>query len=75
MLKQDGDEDADQRQCAGCRIHAPRTPSAYTLISASHGWRLSIRKDREGNRIPEWLCPTCWSAHRKLRGGNSEQPG
>ncbi|HEY4104589.1 MAG TPA: hypothetical protein VGM44_11895, partial [Polyangiaceae bacterium] len=61
------------RVCTGCRARAPRTESNYTLISAQHGWRLTTHLSKNGDRIAEWCCPTCWLAYRKAGGKLSER--
>ncbi len=64
MNSDDQHADADHR-CVDCGKPAPTTDTNYTLISARHGWRLTRAPDRDGRRIMEWRCPTCWQAHRK----------
>lgn len=49
------------RVCVDCGAPAPKTESAYTLISALHGWRLTREIDAEGRRTIEWRCPVCWA--------------
>ncbi len=49
------------RSCVGCGASAPKTETAYTLISAMHGWRLTREVDAEGKRVAQWRCPSCWA--------------
>jgi hypothetical protein len=59
----------EQRTCTDCGARAPTTRSNYTLISASHGWRLSSRRGRPGEKpLLEWRCPGCWTAYRTAGG-------
>lgn len=55
---------ADHPTCIGCGVTAPDANSTYTLISATHGWRLTRRILADGTRGVEWRCPTCWTAHK-----------
>lgn len=48
------------RRCSDCGATAPGTRTAYTLISAKHGWRLL----REPDGQMMWLCPGCANARR-----------
>lgn len=48
------------RKCSDCGATAPGTRTAYTLISAKHGWRLL--RDADAQMI--WLCPACANARR-----------
>ena len=57
---------AEQR-CTDCGAKAPHTQTNYTLISAQHGWRLSLNKGPDGQREAVWRCPTCWAAFRGRR--------
>jgi hypothetical protein len=68
-MQNDGDDgEPDARECTTCGVRAPVTQTNYTLISASHGWRLTARFTRQGERIAEWRCPTCWVAYRNSGG-------
>jgi len=61
-------DDADGKQshiCVDCRTTSPLTETNYTLISARHGWRLTLATDATGARVMEWRCPTCWARYRK----------
>lgn len=60
-------ENARSHRCADCGAAAPATETNYTLISAQHGWRLSIDKLPDGRREPVWRCPDCWAAFRGRR--------
>lgn len=73
MTKQFGPSDDDEEEssgnrhvCVGCGQLSPPTTTSYTLISARYGWRLTLSKDEQGQRVPEWRCPTCW---QRFRGG------
>jgi len=39
---------ASRRQCKDCKIFAPPTETAHTLISSRHGWRLSRKQTPHG---------------------------
>ena len=67
-MTEDGDDEPDVRECTSCGARAPVTQTNYTLISATHGWRLATRFTRQGERIAEWRCPTCWVAYRNSGG-------
>jgi hypothetical protein len=60
----DGD-DKKSHTCVDCGTTSPLTETNYTLISARHGWRLTLGQDENGVRIMQWRCPTCWAKHRK----------
>lgn len=60
------DSGATQR-CTDCGTTAPPTETNYTLISAQHGWRLSLSTGKDGRREAVWRCPTCWAAFRGRR--------
>jgi hypothetical protein len=64
---------ADHPTCIGCGVTAPDANSTYTLISATHGWRLTRRILADGTRGVEWRCPTCWTAHKN--GQAATKPG
>jgi len=62
----DGDDfHTRDNRCVDCGKKPPPTDTNYTLISTRHGWRLTRGTDKEGRRVMEWRCPTCWLAHRK----------
>jgi len=65
MTSENDDDQADDHRCVDCGKPAPPTDTNYTLISARHGWRLTRGPDRNGVRVMEWRCPTCWQVHRK----------
>ena len=50
--------------CVDCGIESPSTDTNYTLISARHGWRLTLGTDAGGQRSMQWRCPQCWQRHR-----------
>jgi len=64
LVHDDDDDHPPERQCATCKIVAPATPSAHTLISAKFGWRLQRTHDARGAVSVAWLCPRCWAARR-----------
>jgi len=53
--------------CADCGERSPATETGYTLISARHGWRLSLKERPGGPREAVWRCPACWRRHRGTR--------
>jgi hypothetical protein len=60
-------EDADDKKshtCVDCGTTSPTTETNYTLISARHGWRLTLGQDEHGARVMQWRCPSCWARHR-----------
>jgi hypothetical protein len=67
MKDVDDDEVPNNRHvCAGCGQLSPPTTTNFTLISARHGWRLTLTKDEQGRQQPEWRCPTCWQKYRAM---------
>ena len=56
--------DGDRPKCMVCGAESPPTNTAYTLIGTQHGWRVLMKKDAAGRRIPEWCCARCWTAHK-----------
>jgi hypothetical protein len=40
------------------------TDTNYTLISARHGWRLTLHTAANGTRQAEWRCPMCWATYK-----------
>ncbi len=60
-------EGAAAQRCKDCGLSAPATETNYTLISARHGWRLSLDKGLDGRREAVWRCPTCWAIFRGRR--------
>jgi hypothetical protein len=68
-MASDSLEATEERTCTDCRARAPSTETNYTLISASHGWRLASRPRGAGEKpVLEWRCPTCWAAYRMAGG-------
>jgi hypothetical protein len=71
----------DRQNCIDCGKQSPETETNYTLISAQFGWRLSRRRDRNGDFIVEWRCAECWRDHKKktdaeaLAGGPAKPIG
>jgi hypothetical protein len=62
-------EATEERTCTDCGARAPTTQTNYTLISASHGWRLASRPGGAGQKpVLEWRCPGCWLAYRTAGG-------
>jgi hypothetical protein len=55
------------QRCTDCGTAAPTTETNYTLISARHGWRLSLTKTADGRREAVWRCPSCWEIFRGRR--------
>jgi hypothetical protein len=65
----DSREATDARTCTDCGARAPSTETNYTLISASHGWRLSRRPGLPSETpILDWRCPGCWQAYKRAGG-------
>ncbi len=60
-------DSAQPQRCADCGTLAPPTETNYTLISARHGWRLSLSKGPDGRREAVWRCPSCWAVFRGRR--------
>jgi hypothetical protein len=61
--------EADARQiCVDCGQVAPLTETSFTLISKSHGWRLTRQTDPSGRRSLEWRCPKCYTRFREKQG-------
>jgi hypothetical protein len=55
----------DRQTCIDCGKKSPETETNYTLISAQFGWRLTRRREPNGDFVVEWRCPDCWRAHKK----------
>jgi hypothetical protein len=51
--------------CADCGLTAPETSTSYTLISVSHGWRVTQRKLPNGQLAREWRCASCSRRRRE----------
>jgi hypothetical protein len=62
---QSADSSEPPHRCADCGIAAPQTETNYTLISARHGWRLSLQRMPDGRRETVWRCPACWELFRR----------
>jgi hypothetical protein len=54
----------DQR-CFDCNRPSPPVHSKKTLLSASHGWRLTRVQNRDGSLTLQWRCPTCWNRRKQ----------
>jgi hypothetical protein len=54
--------------CTGCKVTAPETKTVHTLISASHGWRLTRVRSAEGDVGLAWFCASCWKRRRDGAG-------
>jgi hypothetical protein len=52
-------------RCVGCGIVPPPTETNYTLISPQHGWRLLRTFDKNGRKVMQWRCPSCWANYRQ----------
>ena len=62
------DDDDDEKKshiCVDCGTESPVTETNYTLISARHGWRLTLGQDKTGARVMQWRCPACWAKMRQ----------
>jgi hypothetical protein len=60
------DDDKKSHICVDCGAQSPTTDTNYTLISARHGWRLTVTTESStGRRKAEWRCPRCWEKHKK----------
>jgi len=64
-------DDVDQpivdAKCDDCRLTAPPTRSAHTLISARHGWRVTRSELLNGSFSLTWFCPDCWKRRSTVR--------
>ena len=58
--------------CFDCGKKAPDTQTSYTLISPTHGWRVTRERDAEGNFVARWRCPECWKKHKEAKGPSPE---
>jgi hypothetical protein len=54
-------QEGTQRTCFACGKLSPKTETAYTLISAKHGWRVTRMREGSGRRSIQWRCPDCWA--------------
>lgn len=63
--------EAFDRRCVRCGTEAPPTNTIYSLISATHGWRLQRELAADGTRKLDWHCPKCWDIHKKKKTGTS----
>lgn len=61
------DQPRSTNRCVDCKLAQPTTDTNYTLISSRYGWRLSRRFERDGRKVLEWRCPSCWARHRDAR--------
>jgi hypothetical protein len=52
--------------CAACGALPPQTNSPYTLISATHGWRLTREETPDGRMVGRFYCAACWNQRKKL---------
>jgi hypothetical protein len=57
-------EIVSSRHCVDCSLTAPVTESTYTLMSPLHGWRFTLRVDKDGRRGGDWRCPGCYKVFR-----------
>jgi hypothetical protein len=67
-------EDSDRR-CVDCNAVPPKTHTNYTLISAEHGWRLTLEAGPDGRKVPKWRCPRCWDKRREQSKGRGKAGG
>jgi hypothetical protein len=51
-----------------CGVDAPETNTAHTLISQTHGWRLTRVRTQDGSWAVEWRCADCWKRHKARLG-------
>ena len=65
LMASDDDDDKKSHTCVDCGTTSPSTETNYTLISARHGWRLTLGQDKTGARTMQWRCPTCWTRYRQ----------
>jgi hypothetical protein len=65
MSDDQSDPSVPPHRCADCGIAAPQTETNYTLISARHGWRLSLQRTPDGRKETVWRCPSCWELFRR----------
>lgn len=57
----------NQQQCCLCGAASPMTKTNYTLISTKHQWRMELRTEEDGSRVPCWYCPSCWQVAKRTR--------
>ena len=55
--------------CFDCGKKAPETQTSYTLISPTHGWRVTREKAEDGTWIARWRCADCWKKYKDQKGG------
>jgi hypothetical protein len=64
---------SDRQTCVDCHELSPETETNYTLIGSRFGWRITRRKDADGNMLVEWRCPACWRAYKAARNESVPQ--
>lgn len=67
-------ESSVRRQCFECGKYSPPAQTSYTLISASHGWRLAREVGPAGRPRMVWRCPQCWQEHKERKRRESGAP-
>jgi hypothetical protein len=60
---------AQPQTCFDCGKTAPETQTSYTLISSTHGWRVSREKNEKGEFVARWRCADCWKKLKEARTG------
>jgi hypothetical protein len=63
MTSDSSETEGSSHVCVECGTQSPVTETNYTLISARHGWRLTLA-EVGGVRTMEWRCPQCWSKRK-----------
>jgi hypothetical protein len=57
--------------CYDCGKVAPETQTSYTLISPTHGWRVTRERDETGAFVARWRCADCWKKYKEERGSEN----
>jgi hypothetical protein len=55
--------------CAVCSNQSPEADTNFTIIGK--GWRVRRYHEPNGDRVVQWLCPSCW---RSLKEGPRKAP-
>jgi len=63
MTSDPSESEGRSHLCVECGATSPVTETNYTLISARHGWRLTLGEEN-GVRTMQWRCPQCWSKRK-----------
>jgi hypothetical protein len=57
-------------KCVDCGALSPElnADEGSTLISMKYGWRISRRRDPNGEQDVDARCPACWTKRRQSPG-------